>query len=102
MQDFLGSFFPFYMVANKPQDSGGSLDRIPLWPQWTEYHVNLWWTYSLQRKKILCVLKLASLLGYLLLRHNLTHPDWYIRIAVKSSLCDHTCGFAFLLCHLPL
>lgn len=30
MQDLLGSFCPFDMVANKPQDSGCSLDRIPL------------------------------------------------------------------------
>lgn len=74
MQDLLGSFCPFDMVANKPQDSGCSLNRIPLWPQWTEHHVNLWWTYSLQRekKKNLCILKLASLQGYLLLQHNLT------------------------------
>ena len=75
MQDLLGSFCPFDMVANKPQKtvvvpSTGSL--------WDHNEQSTMSTYDEptaskgKKKKNLCILKLASLWGYLLLQHNLT------------------------------
>ena len=71
MQDLLGSFCPFDMVANKPQDwlfpwqdpSVTTINRAPC-----QLRMNLQPPKEKKKKqKNLCILKLASLQGYLLL-----------------------------------